>query len=102
MKPLFYYLLQMIIASGILYAYYHFVLRNKRFHRYNRFYLLVATVISITIPFLNIPVYFTQDETNSSFVLQTLTAFSPGTNGDTIITTTTDHTQAINFFTWQN
>ena len=47
MKPILYYLVQVIIASGILYGYYHLALRNKRFHRYNRFYLLAATVISI-------------------------------------------------------
>lgn len=76
MKPILFYLLQMLITSGLLYGYYHFVLRNKKFHRYNRFYLLASTVMSITIPFLNIPVYFSESETNSSVVLQTLTNFS--------------------------
>jgi N-acetylmuramoyl-L-alanine amidase len=76
MNSLLYYLLQVMVASGILYSYYHFVLRNKKFHQYNRFYLLAAAVISILVPFLNIPVYFTQQETQSSFVLQTLTTIS--------------------------
>lgn len=76
MTPLLYYLLQVVIASGILYLYYHIALRNKKFHQYNRFYLLGAVVISVLIPFLNIPVYFTQEQTQSSFVLQTLTVIS--------------------------
>ncbi|MEO5562846.1 MAG: N-acetylmuramoyl-L-alanine amidase, partial [Chitinophagaceae bacterium] len=76
MNSLLYYLLQVIISSGILYLYYHLALRNKKFHQYNRFYLLGATVVSILLPFLNIPVYFSQQETQSSFVLQTLTVLS--------------------------
>ena len=58
MNAFLYYLLQVMIASGILYGYYYIALRNRKFHQYNRFYLLTATLISILIPFLNIPVYF--------------------------------------------
>ena len=101
MKALFYYLVQVIITSGILYAYYHFALRNKKFHRYNRFYLLAATFISITIPFLNIPVYFTQSETDSSFVLQTLTVFSSTGPGAPVLAAANE-THHINWFTWRN
>ena len=84
MKPILFYLLQVIAASGLLYAYYHFALRNKKFHRYNRFYLLMTIVISSLIPFLNIPVYFSQEEANSSVVLQTLQVISsPSLSGET-------------------
>jgi N-acetylmuramoyl-L-alanine amidase len=76
MNSLLYYLLQVVVASGILYLYYHIALRNKQFHQYNRFYLLGAVVISILIPFLNIPVYFTPQETRSSIVFETLTVIS--------------------------
>jgi hypothetical protein len=76
MNSLLFYLLQVIAASGLLYGYYHFALRNKKFHRYNRFYLLLAIVISSLIPFLNIPVYFSENETGSSVVLQTLQVIS--------------------------
>ena len=76
MNQLLFYLLQVMAASGLLYGYYHFVLRNKKFHRYNRFYLLIAVVISIVVPFLNIPVYFTAKEAESSVVLQTLQVIS--------------------------
>ena len=76
MKSLLYYLIQVIACSGILYGHYHFFLRNKKFHIYNRFYLLIAAIMSILIPFLNIPVYFTASETNASFVLKTVTSIS--------------------------
>jgi hypothetical protein len=78
MKPLLLYILQMIIASGILYSYYYAVLRNKKFHLYNRYYLLGAVFISVLVPFLNIPVYFTTGERAPSAIYQTLTAISVG------------------------
>jgi len=84
MNSLLFYLLQVIAAAGLLYGYYHFALRNKRFHRYNRFYLLMAIVISSLIPFLNIPVYFSENETGSSVVLQTLQVISSPAAEETI------------------
>ncbi|MCX6318242.1 MAG: energy transducer TonB [Bacteroidetes bacterium] len=80
MKAILIYLVQMIAVSGLLYGYYHFALRNNKFHQYNRFYLLAATVISLVIPFLNIPFYFTAEEKESSFLLQTITVISPATS----------------------
>ena len=101
MKTLLFYLLQVIVTSGILYGYYHFALRNKRFHKYNRFYLLAATVVSMAVPFLNIPVYFTQSDAESSFVLQTLTIISgAGADNSTVFTTSAE--THSNWFTWQN
>ena len=100
MKTLLFYLLQVIVTSGILYGYYHFALRNKRFHRYNRYYLLAATILSITVPFLNIPVYFAQSATESSFVLETLTVISSAGTNNSIVFTQPD-TQA-NWFTREN
>jgi beta-lactamase regulating signal transducer with metallopeptidase domain len=102
MNPILYYLLQMSIASGILYAYYHLALRNKKFHRYNRFYLLAAVVICIFIPFLNIPVYFTAEETHSSLVLQTLTQISSSQAIDINILPVVNEPIKQNWFTWQN
>lgn len=48
------YLLKVILCSGTLYLYYHFFLRNARFHQYNRFYLLTAALLSITLPLFRI------------------------------------------------
>ncbi|GAA4466019.1 hypothetical protein GCM10023093_19320 [Nemorincola caseinilytica] len=55
------YILKSIAISGILAAWYMFVLRGRSLHRYNRFFLLSALVASVVIPFLqfrsvNIPV----------------------------------------------
>jgi N-acetylmuramoyl-L-alanine amidase len=102
MNSLLFYLLQVIAASGLLYGYYHFALRNKRFHRYNRFYLLMAVIISIVIPFLNIPVYFTNTEAESSVMLQTLQLISsPGVADDPVFIV--DNTgSSANWFTLNN
>lgn len=96
MKTLLLYLLQVVIVSGILYAYYHIALRNKKFHQYNRFYMLFATVVSILIPFLNIPVYFTGDDNPAQWMsaLQNL-------SGDPVIITI-EAEEAPSIFTWAN
>jgi hypothetical protein len=44
--------LQVVLCSGILYGYYLLVLKNKKFHQYNRFYLLLIMVLSFIIPLL--------------------------------------------------
>jgi hypothetical protein len=103
MKTILVYLLQMIITSGILYGYYHFFLRNKIFHRYNRYYLLMVVVISIVIPFLNIPVYFTNEDTDNSFVMQTLSVIASPAQEETTISVVAQSTQTgYNWFSWQN
>lgn len=47
------YFFKTILVSSIFVTYYWFTLRNKKFHYYNRFYLLTASVISLIIPLLN-------------------------------------------------
>jgi TonB-dependent SusC/RagA subfamily outer membrane receptor len=47
------YLLKTILVSSIFISYYWLVLRNKKFHYYNRFYLLSASVMSLILPLLN-------------------------------------------------
>ncbi|MET0462058.1 MAG: M56/M15 family metallopeptidase [Chitinophagaceae bacterium] len=46
---------QVILLSGLLYGYYHLFLRNRSFHRYNRFFLLMACLMSLLIPCITIP-----------------------------------------------
>jgi hypothetical protein len=100
MKGLIFYILQVTIASGILYGYYHFVLRNKKFHHYNRFYLLSAVLVSLFIPFLNIPVYFS-DSSPAPAVLQSWNIMITGAvAGD--ITGPPIPGYKISWFTWQN
>ncbi|MBS1597769.1 MAG: N-acetylmuramoyl-L-alanine amidase [Bacteroidetes bacterium] len=52
------YIIKMTLISGLLYSYYWFFLRNKRFHLYNRFYLLSIPVIAAILPLLKIPLPF--------------------------------------------
>ena len=47
------YLLKSTLISGIFVAYYWIALRDKKFHYYNRFYLLSASIISLIAPLLN-------------------------------------------------
>ena len=54
MLTIAYYLLKVMICSGILYGYYLLALRNKAFHRWNRFYLLATMALSISIPLIKI------------------------------------------------
>lgn len=44
------YLLQMVLVSGMLTAYYWIALRNRRWHGYNRAFLLGTLALSVTLP----------------------------------------------------
>jgi TonB-dependent SusC/RagA subfamily outer membrane receptor len=92
MNNLLYYGLQVIAASGILYGYYHFFLRNKKFHQYNRFYLLAAMLISIVVPFLDIPVYFTNEQKDASAIWLALGSI---TSDDTVLVTAGGHSNSL-------
>ncbi|HET9824179.1 MAG TPA: M56 family metallopeptidase, partial [Chitinophagaceae bacterium] len=92
---------QITICSGILYANYHLLLRNKKFHLYNRYYLLASVVLSILVPFVNIPIYFAEPAGQSSAILQTLTDISSVTNHKHFRVPVADRTHA-NIFTLEN
>jgi len=49
-----YYLLKVSVCCGLLYGYYLVALRNKKFHQYNRFYLLLTVLLSLIIPLIRI------------------------------------------------
>jgi hypothetical protein len=49
-----YYLLQVAVCSAVMMGYYWLVLRNKRFHQYNRFYLLGVALLSWVVPVIKI------------------------------------------------
>jgi TonB-dependent SusC/RagA subfamily outer membrane receptor len=69
MIALVYYLLKVIICSGILFLYYHFALRNKIFHQWNRFYLLAAVALSLTLPLIQIAFYHYTEAPNQAIKL---------------------------------
>lgn len=57
MDPLFAYLLKSTIIAGLLTAYYWWVLRDRKFHLYNRFFLLSVPVLSLIVPFIQFTFY---------------------------------------------
>ncbi|MDQ2720020.1 MAG: N-acetylmuramoyl-L-alanine amidase [Bacteroidota bacterium] len=71
------YLLKVIICSGILYGYYFLSLRNKIFHRWNRFYLLASIVLSLLVPLMKINI-FQKPDTQKGTVIQMLQTISYG------------------------
>ncbi|MEI6586507.1 MAG: M56 family metallopeptidase [Sediminibacterium sp.] len=52
MTSLLLYTLKLSMLSGIFVGYYWLALRNKRFHYFNRFYLLASLVLSLIIPII--------------------------------------------------
>lgn len=51
---LFIYFLKVTLVSALLYGYYILALRNRKFHHYNRFYLLTTVLLSLIIPLIKI------------------------------------------------
>ncbi len=68
METVVFYFLKVTLASGLLFAYYFLLLRDSTFHRYNRFYLVSATVISFLLPLLKVD-YFTVELRTDLFLL---------------------------------
>jgi hypothetical protein len=80
MIPLFQYLLKVILVSGILTGYYWVSLRNKRFHHYNRVYLVGALLLSWGLPLLNLQWFYLAPEPASPIhQVARLIYFSPNT-----------------------
>jgi TonB-dependent SusC/RagA subfamily outer membrane receptor len=76
MITLAWYLLKVTICSGILCGYYFLALRNKAFHRWNRFYLLAAVLISLIAPVIKINIF--QNNKDEGTVVQMLQTISYG------------------------
>ncbi|MEO8412376.1 MAG: N-acetylmuramoyl-L-alanine amidase [Ginsengibacter sp.] len=81
MITLAWYLLKVIICSGILCGYYYISLRNKIFHRWNRFYLLASVVLALSVPLMKIN-FFHDSSADKGTVLQMLQTIN---NSDEII-----------------
>jgi N-acetylmuramoyl-L-alanine amidase len=76
MLPFAYYILKITICSAVLFGYYWFLLRNKVFHGYNRFYLLAIIAISVTLPLCRINIFQEKHAPQTSVIkmLQVVTA----------------------------
>jgi N-acetylmuramoyl-L-alanine amidase len=68
------YLLKVLIVSGILCGYYYWALKDKAFHRWNRFYLLFTVLLSLLLPLISIEFFQAQaDKSTMIKVLQSIT-----------------------------
>jgi len=72
MAPIIFYLFKMIVCSGVMLLYYLLFLRNKRFHQFNRFYLLFSVALSLVLPGLHFSVTMSGDRGSESSYIQML------------------------------
>lgn len=70
------FIAKVFLSSGILFGYYWLFLRNRKFHQYNRFYLLLSLIISVIIPFISIPVSIVPDKPDSNIVYKAIEVMS--------------------------
>ncbi|MGE8433526.1 M56 family metallopeptidase [Chryseobacterium joostei] len=54
MEAILLYFGKLILCSGVMFLYYRLSLKDKTFHHYNRFYLLVAILISLLLPLIKV------------------------------------------------
>lgn len=101
MQQLALYLIKVIACTGILLLYYKLVLRNKRFHYYNRFYLLATVAASLLLPLLNIN-WFTITSSNYSAIALLNVINVKGANNDAAAITqhTTTNWQQVTIYAY--
>lgn len=74
--PFLTYLLKVVLCSGLLTGYYFIALRNRAFHQWNRFYLLAAVVLSLTLPLTTFIIF--HNGANKGAAIQLLEAVGSG------------------------
>ncbi|NML41752.1 M56 family metallopeptidase [Chitinophaga sp. G-6-1-13] len=80
------YLEKVVLCSALLYGYYHLALRNNRFHQWNRYYLMLITLVSLVTPLLQIPLPDNNEKTSAvlTYTSKILTLREPITATPTI------------------
>lgn len=75
MTPFILYGLKVLLCSSLLMGYYYLALRNKAFHQWNRFYLLITVALSLTLPLLQFTLFHAPAEESAAIqLLQTINA----------------------------
>ncbi len=94
------FLSKMIVISGMLFSYYWFFLRNKKFHQYNRFYLLSIPIIAVCLPLMNIPIpgFYSA---NPGAGIKLLKVVTTG-NWEEAVVITAGHNYLYHLLSWQN
>lgn len=54
METVLLYFGKVIVCSGVMFLYYQLSLKDKTFHHYNRFYLLLAILMSLLLPLIKV------------------------------------------------
>ena len=80
METLIFYLGKVIICSGVMFLYYQIALKDKTFHHYNRFYLLLLVVVSLILPLLKIEYFTIEFSDQVFFVLNKFQSFTDSKN----------------------
>ncbi|MBL0359054.1 MAG: hypothetical protein IPP72_20295 [Chitinophagaceae bacterium] len=101
MPVIAWYILKIILCSAILFSYYWLALRNKIFHQYNRFYLLVSVVLSITLPFVQINIWPAAGA-DATDTIRLLKVVSSGNEylDEIIVTTKSNQLNMVQFFNY--
>ena len=68
MIPAGIYFLKVILCSALLTGYYFAALRNKVFHQWNRFYLLLAVLLSLALPLMQFTIFHTPEQAEQSAI----------------------------------
>ncbi|MCG2792078.1 MAG: hypothetical protein L6262_00830 [Weeksellaceae bacterium] len=69
----------MILCSGVMFTYYLLFLKDKTFHHYNRFYLLLTVIISLVLPLIKVS-YFTIETNENLYLLLSQIHQNPSKN----------------------
>lgn len=68
METILLYFGKVILCSGVMFLYYQLSLKDKTFHHYNRFYLLLAIIVSLLLPLITVE-DFTIEVSNDLYLL---------------------------------
>lgn len=69
MPFIFIYLFKLSISLGVVFLFYHFVLRRLTFYNWNRWYLVGYTMLSFFLPFVDISLALEQSDIKNSAII---------------------------------
>src|SRR5436190_23668536 len=70
MSFIFLYIIKLSICLAVVYLFYYCILHKLTFYNWNRYYLLIYTLASFYIPFIDISVLLQQNDLHSAKLLQ--------------------------------
>lgn len=72
------YVAKVLLISGVLFGYYRVFLRNRGFHRFNRYFLLGTTLVSLVAPLVHLNPYTFPLVNQTNGISSKLYAIVPG------------------------